>query len=237
MRPRRHRDRRADAWVDGLAADSRRANDVALLVLLGPAGIYAGIAIVNVTLIGAAHRTRQRRLIGATRRDAGADPADRPVAGRDSTTTAGLVPRRHNDRLPGLAGAPGYRPGPDRDPVDMTIPWLPLVGVGTTVPRPRDPRGTRRSRRTPTTPARGAHLTPDISHLPPVLVHLLRPPETVGSSRLPESPPDNPPISLFSPSFPGSTHATKDVDGSPENGRPTRHFWGFRWLSTDALER
>ena len=81
----------ADAWVDGLAADSRRANDLALLVLLGPAGIYAGIAIVNATLIGAAHRAPPAPTHRATRRHTGADPAYRDCGRHGLTTTAGLL--------------------------------------------------------------------------------------------------------------------------------------------------
>lgn len=48
--------------------------------------------------------------------------------------------------------------------------------------------------------------------------------DPIGSSRLTESPPDRCLLAPFHPSIRGGTHATKDIDGSPEIGRPTRHF-------------
>ena len=78
------------------------ANKLGLWVLLGPAGLYAGIAIVNAVLIGASQRRRQLRtiaLLGATARPAapdgglggGARSAPRPCwsAARWSGSSAG----------------------------------------------------------------------------------------------------------------------------------------------------
>ena len=61
----------ADAWVDEVEAQTRAGNNLGLWVLLGPAGLYAGIAIVNAVLIGASQRRTQLRtiaLLGATER-------------------------------------------------------------------------------------------------------------------------------------------------------------------------
>lgn len=121
----------ADEWVDDLAAANRRMNNVALLVLLGPAGLYAGIAIVNATLIGAAQRGRQRRLIGLlgatptqVRRtalwQAGLTTAAGLLLGGGTTVFLGWLVRQAIAR--DLAG----------HPVDLTIPWLPLASVAGT---------------------------------------------------------------------------------------------------------
>ncbi|WP_262852943.1 ABC transporter permease [Mumia quercus] len=116
----------ADQWMDDIASSTRRMNTVALLVLLGPAGIYAGIAIVNATLIGAAQRSRQRRLLallGATPRQvrstalwqAGLTTATGLVLGGATTLLVGwlvwtAITRDVGDQL-----------------LTMTVPWLPLV--------------------------------------------------------------------------------------------------------------
>src|SRR5215217_6947228 len=39
--------RTADEWIDSVTAQTRKANNLGLVVLLGPAGLYAGIAIIN----------------------------------------------------------------------------------------------------------------------------------------------------------------------------------------------
>lgn len=49
----------SSAWIDEVDARTRSANEIGLWVLLGPAGLYAGIAIVNSVLIGA-QRGRER---------------------------------------------------------------------------------------------------------------------------------------------------------------------------------
>ncbi|SFD00976.1 putative ABC transport system permease protein [Nocardioides terrae] len=120
-----------DAWIDGVTADARRANNLGLLVVLGPAGLYAGIAIVNATLIGAAQRRRQLRLVGLL--GATPDQVRRTALWQAGLTTgAGLL-------LGGTtAGYVGWlmRQAITRDlaghPAAMTIPWLPLLGVAGT---------------------------------------------------------------------------------------------------------
>ena len=60
----------ADAWIDEIDEQTRAGNNLGLWVLLGPAGLYAAIAIVNSVLVGASQRRAQLRtvaLLGATR--------------------------------------------------------------------------------------------------------------------------------------------------------------------------
>ena len=59
----------ADGWIDEVDAQTRAGNNLGLWVLLGPAGLYAAIAIVNSVLVGASQRRAQLRtvaLLGAT---------------------------------------------------------------------------------------------------------------------------------------------------------------------------
>ena len=59
----------ADAWIDETDRQTRAGNNLGLWVLLGPAGVYAAIAIVNSVLVGASQRRGQLRtiaLLGAT---------------------------------------------------------------------------------------------------------------------------------------------------------------------------
>jgi putative ABC transport system permease protein len=121
----------ADDWIDSAAARTRQANNLGLTVLLGPAGLYAAIAIVNATLIGASHRRRQRdliQLLGAT-----ADQVRRSaiwqavlvcgtglLLGGATTVLLGWMVRRAVTADLGDAGVP------------FTIPWLPLLGIAVT---------------------------------------------------------------------------------------------------------
>ena len=60
----------ADGWIDEVDQQTRAGNNLGLWVLLGPAGLYAAIAIVNSVLVGASQRRAQLRtvaLLGATR--------------------------------------------------------------------------------------------------------------------------------------------------------------------------
>jgi putative ABC transport system permease protein len=119
----------ADAWIDGVDTQTRRANNLGLWVLLGPAGLYAGIAIVNATLIGASQRRRQRhlvRLLGATgaqvRRmamwEAGlAGGAALLVGGATTGFTGWLVRHAITEQIAG---------------VPITVPWLALIAIGAT---------------------------------------------------------------------------------------------------------
>ena len=60
----------ADAWIDQMDQQTRANNNLGLWILIGPAGLYAAIAIVNSVLVGASQRRAQLRtvaLLGATR--------------------------------------------------------------------------------------------------------------------------------------------------------------------------
>ncbi|WP_433360533.1 FtsX-like permease family protein [Dactylosporangium sp. CA-152071] len=121
----------AGDWIDATTARTRRANNLGLTILLGPAGVYAAIAIVNATLIGASHRRRQRdliQLVGATpdqvRRAAIWQAAlvcgTGLLLGGATTVLLGWLVRRAI-----TADLAGF-------PVPITIPWLPLLGIGVT---------------------------------------------------------------------------------------------------------
>jgi putative ABC transport system permease protein len=59
----------SDAWIGEVDRRTRATNELGLWVLLGPSGLYAGIAIVNAVLMGSTQRRRQLRtlaLLGAT---------------------------------------------------------------------------------------------------------------------------------------------------------------------------
>jgi putative ABC transport system permease protein len=118
-------------WIDATTAQTRQANNLGLTILLGPAGLYAAIAIVNATLIGASHRRRQRdlvQLLGASpdqvRRAAIWQAAlvcgtGLLLGGATTALLGGLVRRAITADLAGFA-------------VPVTIPWLPLLGIGVT---------------------------------------------------------------------------------------------------------
>lgn len=120
----------ADDWIGRTAGATQRANNLGVLILLGPAGLYSALAIVNATLIGAAQRRRPNqlvRLLGATpgqvRRSALWQAALVTGAGLvlGTVTTAfvgWLVRRATTADLAGTGVA-----------VPLTIPWLPLLGI------------------------------------------------------------------------------------------------------------
>ncbi|MFC7495307.1 MULTISPECIES: FtsX-like permease family protein [unclassified Nocardioides] len=119
----------SEAWIDQVDAQTRANNRIGLWVLLGPAGLYAGIAIVNSVLIGVSQRRRQLRtvsLLGAT------DDQLRRMAiweaglvGGGALLLGGLV-----------TGFVGWliRHASTRDVADvgLTIPWLPLAAIAAT---------------------------------------------------------------------------------------------------------
>jgi putative ABC transport system permease protein len=118
-----------DAWIDQVDHQTRASNQVGLWVLLGPSGLYAGIAIVNAVLIGVSQRRRQLRtvsLLGATddqlRRmavwEAGSIGAAALLVGALVTGFVGGLVR--------------YAITQDVPDVDLTIPWLPLIAIGAT---------------------------------------------------------------------------------------------------------
>ncbi|MFT4287148.1 FtsX-like permease family protein [Nocardioides sp.] len=120
----------ADAWIEEVTAQTRRNNDLGLTLLLGPAACYAAIAMVNATLIGAAQRRRQRRvltLLGATREQLRRTALWQAVLVAGAGLTLGglttgffgwLVRRAVTADLAGTGVA-----------VPMTIPWLPLLAI------------------------------------------------------------------------------------------------------------
>jgi putative ABC transport system permease protein len=119
----------ADAWIDQVDAQTRAGNQLGLWVLLGPAGLYAGIAIVNAVLIGVTQRRRQLRtvaLLGATE----------DQLRRMATWEAGLVGAAAL-LLGGLVTAfvgwlIRYAITRDVPDVALTVPWLPLAAIAAT---------------------------------------------------------------------------------------------------------
>ncbi|MFC0505161.1 FtsX-like permease family protein [Micromonospora costi] len=120
----------AEEWIADVTDQVRRSNNVGLTILLGPAGFYAAIAVVNATLIGATQRRRQHRalgLLGATRDQLRSTALWQAtlitgaglVLGGLTTVFLGWLVRR--TVTADLAGS-----GVD---VPMTIPWLPLVAI------------------------------------------------------------------------------------------------------------
>ncbi|MGL5859865.1 MAG: FtsX-like permease family protein, partial [Phycicoccus sp.] len=119
----------ADQWIDDIDAQTRSGNEAALWVLLGPAGLYAAIAIANAILIGAFQKRDQLRtiaLLGATRGqlrrmalwEAGLVGAAALLAGAATTGLTGWLVREATTR-----DVPGH---------PLTIPWLPLTGIAMT---------------------------------------------------------------------------------------------------------
>jgi putative ABC transport system permease protein len=116
----------ADAWIEQMDDQTRANNDLGLWILLGPAGLYAAIAIVNSVLVGASQRRGALRtvsMLGATR----------DQLCRMAMWEAGLV------------GAAGLRVGGAVTPLTgwmvtsatsadvadqpFTVPWLPLSAI------------------------------------------------------------------------------------------------------------
>lgn len=114
------------AWLQAQSDDFRRFNNRALVVMLGPTGAYAGIAIVNTLLVGTLRRRREfvaGRLLGATPRQIRqmivwesflVSVAGLTVGG-GMTATVALLARRAM-----MA---------DVDVVTTTVPWLTLAGI------------------------------------------------------------------------------------------------------------
>ena len=118
--------RTAGDWLDEVDRETRAANEIGLWVLLGPAGLYAGIAIVNAVLMGGTQRRRQLRtvaLLGATRAqrrrtamwEAGLVGAAALAVGGAVTAYVGWLVR-----------AAIVRQVPD---AALSVPWLPLTAV------------------------------------------------------------------------------------------------------------
>lgn len=120
----------AEEWITAVTDQVRHSNNFGLTILLGPAGFYAAIAVVNATLIGATQRRRQHRalgLLGATRdqlrrtalwQAALVTGAGLVLGGLTTTFVGWLVRRAVTADLAGTGV-----------PVGMTIPWLPLLAI------------------------------------------------------------------------------------------------------------
>ncbi|MGY2874383.1 putative ABC transport system permease protein [Marmoricola sp. URHA0025 HA25] len=119
----------AETWIDRTDDQTRAANNLGLWVLLGPAGLYAGIAIVNAILIGSSQRRRQLRVVaqlGGTPQqlramavwEAGLVGAAALATGTLVTAFVGWMVRRAITS--DVAGA------------TLTIPWIPLAAVAAT---------------------------------------------------------------------------------------------------------
>jgi putative ABC transport system permease protein len=119
----------ADQWIDEVDQQTRAANTLGLWVLLGPAGLYAGIAIVNSVMVGASQRRAQLRtiaLLGATRRqlrrmalwEAGLVGAAGLLAGTAVTVLVGWT-----IRVATSADVPDQ---------PFMLPWVPLGAIGAT---------------------------------------------------------------------------------------------------------
>lgn len=116
-----------DAWIDQVDAQTRANNRIGLWVLLGPAGLYAAIAIVNAVLIGVAQRRTQLRtvaLLGAT--------GDQ--LRRTALWEAGLVGAAAllvGGAITGFVGwLIAYAITRDVSGVALSVPWLPLGSIG-----------------------------------------------------------------------------------------------------------
>lgn len=119
----------AEAWIDQVDARTRANNQLGLWVLLGPAGLYAGIAIVNSVLIGVSQRRRQLRtvaLLGAT------DEQLRRMAiweaglvGAAALLLGGLV-------TASVGGLLRFAIARDVADAALTVPWLPLAAIAAT---------------------------------------------------------------------------------------------------------
>jgi len=119
----------ADTWIDQMDEQTRANNNLGLWILIGPAGLYAAIAIVNSVLVGASQRRSQLRtvaLLGATREqlrrmalwEAGLVGGAGLVVGGAVTAVVGWTVRA------ATSADVGDQP--------FTLPWLPLTAITAT---------------------------------------------------------------------------------------------------------
>ncbi|WP_112247453.1 FtsX-like permease family protein [Kribbella monticola] len=118
---------RAEQWEQEQADGLRKGNQLGLVLLMGPAGLYSGIAIANTLLMGSLQRRHEfvtSRLLGATpaqiRRmvlwESSLVGAAALTLGTVITATVGILLRH--------AMTEGLRDVP------TTIPWALLLGIG-----------------------------------------------------------------------------------------------------------
>jgi putative ABC transport system permease protein len=119
----------ADAWIDQTDQQTRANNNLGLWILIGPAGLYAAIAIVNSVLVGASQRRAQLRtiaLLGATREQ----------LRRMALWEAGLVGTAALLVGGAVTAVVGWtvRAATSADVADqpLTLPWLPLAAITAT---------------------------------------------------------------------------------------------------------
>jgi putative ABC transport system permease protein len=117
---------RAEAWEAEQDAGLRKGNQLGLIMLIGPAGIYSGIAIANTLLMGSLQRRHEfitSRLLGATpaqiRRmvlwESTVVGATALSLGTVITATVGILIR--HAMTEGIQDVP------------ITIPWFTLLGI------------------------------------------------------------------------------------------------------------
>ncbi len=117
------------AWIDSVDKDTRGNNQLALWVVLGPAGLYSAMAIANTLLMGSLQRKREfvsTLLIGATKPqlrkmvlwEAAIVTAAALALGSAITATVGLLIRGSLNN--GLTSMP------------IHVPWASLGGIGVT---------------------------------------------------------------------------------------------------------
>lgn len=116
----------ADSWIGRIDAAQRDQNKVGLLAILGPTGLYAGIAIANTLLMGSLQRRREfaaTRLVGASQAqvrrmvvaESGLVAAAALLLGMVVTTGVAVLLR-----APMTAGL---------DDVPLTVPWGSLLAI------------------------------------------------------------------------------------------------------------
>jgi putative ABC transport system permease protein len=117
------------AWLRAQSDEFRRTNNQGLLIILGPAGGYAGIAIVNTLLVGSLRRRREfvaARLLGATPRQIRQMIlCESSLVGLAALSIAGAITATVS-----LLARPAMMAGVR--PVTTTVPWLTLGAIALT---------------------------------------------------------------------------------------------------------
>jgi putative ABC transport system permease protein len=115
-----------EAWLQAQSDDFRRFNNRALVVILGPTGAYAGIAIVNTLLVGSLRRRREfvtSRLLGATPRQ-----IRRMIVWESSLVSLAAL-TIGGGMAASVALLARRAMMADVDVVTTTVPWLTLAGI------------------------------------------------------------------------------------------------------------